>query len=238
MRQLILFITTIIAITGCQTMKSIAENPDTNVLDFFRKSKSFSLGDSFPEKGYKLQAFQYHNVELLRFDDNDTLYYIKYNPKREERNFFFTVINKQTVDTILVNTLSNNSPFTNSQRRIWLYNALNDLGIRNLTKNESLWTYFSPKYKMVKGNLPTEVVRTGFHREYEKFNFETAMKAYYEQRQPQHKLSGMEILGALYIINILSPTNGVNTRYSCKSCGLSFSNPGELRSHENAIHDY
>ena len=90
---------------------------------------------------------------------------------------------------------------------------------------------------MVKGDIPTDRVRTGFHREYEKFDYKTAMTKYYEQRHPQHKLTAIEALGALYIINMLSNSNA-NNSYPCRSCGLSFSNAADLRSHENAYHDY
>ena len=63
---------------------------------------------------------------------------------------------------------------------------------------------------MVKGNLPTDVVRTGYHREYETFNYETAQKAYYMQRHPEEKYKGMQLLGALYIINMLSGNKSPN----------------------------
>lgn len=55
-----------------------------------------------------------------------------------------------------------------------------------------------------KGNLPTDIVKSGFHREYEVFNYKAAQKAYYLQRHPEQKRSAFEILGALYIINHLS----------------------------------
>jgi len=219
-------------------MNTILANPDYDLLDLARTKKTFTLNEPFPEKGYILRGIHYRNIEIQRFSDNDTLYYLKYNPNHEERNFFYTFLNKQTVDTILVNSLDKRKTSSVYQREEWLDNALVELGIKDINKKESLWTYFAPKYKMVKGNLPTDRVRTGYHREYEKFNYKTAVTKYYEQRNPQHKLTGMEVLGALYIINMLSNSNGGNTRYSCRSCGLSFANPGDLRSHENAVHDY
>ena len=121
---------------------------------------------------------------------------------------------------------------------MWLYNVLNDLGIKNLTNKNSLWTYFTPKSKMVKGSLPTDVVKTGFHREYEQFNYATAMSHYYEQRNPQHKGNAIEALGALYIINKLYGSSSGDNAVYCRTCGLPFSNEGGLRSHENAAHDY
>ena len=227
-----------ILFSSCQTVNTILANPDYNLLDLARTKKSFTLNEPFPEKGYTLQGMHYRNIEVQRFTDNDTFYYIKYNPTREERNFYFTVIDKQTVDTILVNSLDKKKTASVYQRENWLDNALVKLGIKELNKNDGLWTYFAPKYKMVRGNLPTDRVRTGYHREYEKFSYNTAMTKYYEQRHPQHKLTAIEALGALYIINMLSNSNTGNTRYFCRSCGLSFSNAGDLRSHENAVHDY
>ena len=238
MRQILVILLASITFMGCQTMKNIVEHPDTDVLDMFRGQKTYNLNAPFPENGYKLQAVQYHNIELKKFSDNDTLYYIKYNPRREERNFYFTVIDKQTADTILANALSKTKNLSSSERRIWLYNALNNLGINNLNDNKGLWTYFAPKSKMVKGNLPTDAVRTGFHREYEQFNYSTAMTHYYEQRNPQHKMNAIEALGALYIINRLYGSNSGDNVVYCRTCGLPFSNEGELRSHENAAHDY
>lgn len=203
------------------------------------QEKTYALQDikSFPENGYKLTGMLYHNIEIHQFTDNDTLFYLKYNPKREERNFYFTVLDKQTINTILVNTLYKKETSSGFQKKRWLDNALVDLGIKDINNKNGLWTYFVPKYQIVKGNLPTDRVRTGFHREYEKFNYNTAKKKYYEQRHPQHKLTGMEILGALYIINMFSNSSS-NNSYQCSSCGLSFSNYADLRSHENAVHDY
>lgn len=227
-----------ILFSSCQTVNTILANPDYDLLDLARTKKSFTLNEPFPEKGYTLRGIQYRNIEVQRFTDNDTLYYLKYNPKHEERNFYFTVIDKQTVDTILVNSLDKKKTSSVYQRENWLDNALVQLGIKDINKKESLWTYFAPKYKMVKGNLSTDRVRTGYHREYEKFNYNTAVTKYYEQRNPQHKLSGMEVIGALYIINMLSNSNSKDTNYYCRTCGRSFQNAGELRSHENADHDY
>ena len=222
---------------SCQTVKTILNNPNYDLMDLARNNKSYTLNEPFPTKGYKLHGIHYRNIEIHRFTDNDTLYYLKYNPKHEERNFYFTVLDKQTVDTILVNSLSKKKGSTVYERENWLDGALVELGIKDINKKESLWTYFVPNYKIMKGNLPTDRVRTGYHREYEKFNYKTAMTKYYEQRHPQHKLTAIEALGALYIINMLSNSK-TNDRYSCRSCGLSFSNAADLRSHENAVHDY
>ena len=226
-----------ILFSSCQTMKTIMANPDYNLFDLARNKKSFTLNEPFPEKGYKLNGNYYRNIEVQRFTDNDTLYYLKYNPKHEERNFYFTVLNKQTVDTLLVNSLDKKKISSVYQREKWLDNALIELGIKDINKKESKWTYFAPKYKMVKGNFPTDRVRTGFHREYEKFNYNTALTKYYEQRHPQQKMTGMEVLGALYIINMLSNSKTNNNKYTCW-CGASFTNQADLRSHENAEHDY
>lgn len=224
--------------SSCQTVNTILANPDYDLLDLARTKKTFTLNEPFPEKGYTLRGIQYRNIEVQRFTDNDTLYYLKYNPKREERNFYFTIIDKQTVDTILVNSLDKKRTSSVYQRENWLDNALVQLGIKDINKKESLWTYFAPKYKMVKGNLPTDRVRTGYHREYEKFNYNTAVTKYYEQRNPQHKLSGMEVIGALYIINMLSNSNRSNTQFYCRTCGKPCHDEAELRSHENSDHDY
>ena len=223
-----------ILFTSCQTMNNIMANPDYNLLDLAKSKKSFTLNEPFPEKGYKLRGSLYYEIEVQRFTDNDTLYYLKYNPKREARNFYFTVIDKQTVDTLLVNTLSKKETLSAFQRRIWLDKALIELGIEDYQQKKGQWTYFVPKYKMVKGNLPTDIVKSGFHREYEKFNYNTALTKYYEQRHPQEKLSGMEVLGALVIINMLSGSSGDSHRYSCRSCPASFSNQADLLTHQNA----
>ena len=110
--------------------------------------------------------------------------------------------------------------------------ALVQLGIKNYQSNEGLWTYFAPKYKMVKGNLPTDIVKSGFHREYEVFNYKAAQKAYYLQRHPEQKRSAFEILGALYIINHLSKNgrkdNGIYYN------GLHFSNQADVENYKNA----
>lgn len=224
--------------SSCQTVNTIMANPDYNLLDLAKSKKSFTLNEPFPEKGYKLRGSLYYEIEVQRFTDNDTLYYLKYNPKREVRNFYFTVIDKQTVDTILVNTLGKKKTSSAYQRGNWLDNALVELGIKDYNQRESQWTYFAPKYKMVKGNLPTDIVKSGFHREYEKFNYKTALTKYYEQRHPHEKLSGMEVLGALYIINMLSGSSSGSNIYSCRSCTATFSNQADLRAHENAYHDY
>lgn len=194
----------VLTMSSCQTLKTIGENPNYDMLDLFRGSKSFDLSAPFPKNGYKLRGITYRNVEIQKLAGNDTLYYIKYNPKREERNFYFTVIDKQTADTILDNSLNKKKKPVVYHREEWLDQALIQLGIKNYTSNNSLWTYFKPEYKMVKGNLPTDAVRTGYHREYETFNYETAQKAYYTQRHPEEKHKGMQLLGALYIINMLS----------------------------------
>lgn len=194
----------VLTMSSCQTLKTIGENPNYDMLDLFRGSKSFDLSAPFPKNGYKLRGITYRNVEIQKLAGNDTLYYIKYNPKREERNFYFTVIDKQTADTILDNSLNKKKNPVVYHREEWLDQALIQLGIKNYTSNNSLWTYFKPEYKMVKGNLPTDAVRTGYHREYETFNYETAQKAYYTQRHPEEKHKGMQLLGALYLINMLS----------------------------------
>lgn len=200
----------VLTMSSCQTLKTIGENPNYDMLDLFRGSKSFDLFAPFPKNGYKLRGITYRNVEIQKLAGNDTLYYIKYNPKREERNFYFTVIDKQTADTILDNSLNEKKNPVVYHREEWLDQALIQLGIKNYTSNNSLWTYFKPEYKMVKGNLPTDAVRTGYHREYEMFNYETAQKAYYTQRHPEEKHKGMQLLGALYIINMLSEQKSPN----------------------------
>ncbi len=196
--------------SSCQTVNTILANPDYDLMDLTRIKKSFTLNEPFPEKGYKLRGIHYRNIEVQRFTDNDTLYYLKYNPKHEERNFYFTVIDKQTADTILDNSLNKKKTPVVYHRERWLDQALIQLGIQNYTNNNSLWSYFNPEYKMVKGNLPTDRVRTGYHREYETFNYETAQKAYYTQRYPEEKYKGMQLLGALYIINMLSGNKSQN----------------------------
>lgn len=204
MQKIIMLFIFVLTISSCQTLKSIGENPNYDMLDLVRGSKSFDLSAPFPKNGYKLRGITYRNIEIQKLAGNDTLYYIKYNPKREKRNFYFTVIDKQTADTILDNSLNKKKTPVVYHREQWLDQALIQLGIQNYTSNNSLWTYFKPEYKMVKGNLPTDIVRTGYHREYETFNYETAQKAYYMQRHPEEKYKGMQLLGALYIINMLS----------------------------------
>lgn len=236
-KQYLILVFTCVIVSSCQTVGSILSNTDYSYDQTGRK-KSFALNEPFPKKGYKLTGMHYHNIEIHQFIDNDTLYYLKYNPKREERNFYFTVLEKQTVDAILVNTLDKDKTPSVFRRREWLDNALIGLGIRDIENKDGQWTYFVPRCKLVKGNLPTDVVKTGFHYEYETFNYNTAKQKYYEQRHPRRKITGMEILGALYIINMLTNSANSNNVYTCRTCGISFSNPGYLRSHEIAVHEY
>lgn len=210
MQKIIMLFIFVLTISSCQTLKTIGENPNYDMLDLVRGAKSFDLSAPFPKNGYKLRGITYRNIEIQKLAGNDTLYYIKYNPKREERNFYFTIIDKQTADTILDNSLNKKKTLVVYHREQWLDQALIQLGIQNYTNNNSLWSYFKPEYKMVKGNLPTDRVRTGYHREYETFNYETAQKAYYTQRHPEEKYKGMQLLGALYIINMLSGNKSQN----------------------------
>ncbi len=232
MKKVILLLFATMSLTGCQTVKTILANPDYDMKDLFSSHSSFSPNSPFPEKGYKLRGIKYRNVEIQKFTDNDSLLYLKYNPQNEERSFYFSVIDKNTSDSILVYALDKKKISGVYQREEFVDKILILLGIRNYTSNEGLWTYFSPEYKMVKGNLPTDRVRTGYHREYEKFNYKAAQKAYYTQRHPEHKNSSFELLGALYIVNMLFGKDKNNDRIYYD--GLYFRNQADVEDYKNA----
>lgn len=219
-------------LTGCQTVQTIVSHPNYDMLDVFRGQKSFNSSNQFPAKGYKLRGLRYHNIVVNKFTDNDTLFYLKYNPRNEERNFYFSVIDKATADTLLSYSLDKNKMPGIYNREEYVDKALTRLGIQDCTSSEGLWTYFSPKYKIVKGNRPTDVVRTGYHREYEKFNYKTARKAYYLQRHPEQKRSAFDIIGALYIINQLSNKGNSGNRVYYN--GLYFRNQADVEDYKNA----
>ena len=228
----LLVIMACILFTGCQTVNTIVNHPDYDMLDLLRGQKSYSANTPFPTKGYKLRGIRYRNVQILKFPDNDSLYYLKYNPKNEERNFYFSIIDKETKDSILVNALDKQKTPNIYHREEYVDKALVSLGIKEFSSNNGLWTYFAPKYRMVKGNLPTDIVRTGYHREYDKFNYNTALKSYYLQRHPEQKISGFEILGALYIINMLSNHNKKDNGVYYN--GLRFRNQADVENYKNA----
>lgn len=221
-----------ILLTSCQTVQTIVNHLDYDMLDLFRGQKTFNQANHFPTKGYKIRGIRYHDVVVKKFTDNDSLFYLKYNPQNEERNFYFSVIDKATADTLISYALDKKKISGVYHREEYVDKALTQLGINNYKSNEGLWTYFAPKYKMVKGNLPTDVVRSGYHREYETFNYKSAQKAYYLQRHPEQKRSAFEILGALYIINHLSKNkktdNGINYN------GLHFRNQADVEDYKNA----
>ena len=221
-----------ILFTGCQTVQTIVSHPDYDMFDLLRGHNTYNQTQQFPSKGYKIRGIRYHDVVVKKFPDNDSLFYLKYNPKYEERNFYFSVIDKYTVDTLLSYALDKKKVSGVYRREEYVDKALVQLGIKNYQSNEGLWTYFAPKYKMVKGNLPTDIVKSGFHREYEVFNYKAAQKAYYLQRHPEQKRSAFEILGALYIINHLSKygkkDNGIYYN------GVHFRNQADVEDYKNA----
>lgn len=233
MKKLILFSTTLMFV-ACQTTDTIAKLSGYDTQSLAKGQKSFSLDNPFPEKGYELKGCLYRNVEIHKFSDNDTLYYIKYNPGREERNFYFTVIDKQTTDTILDNALNKNKIRSVYKREEWLDGALKELGIQDYRQTKGRWTYYAPKSKMVKGNLSTDRVRTGYHREYEQLTYESACKTYYTQRNPRPKYTGMEILGALYIINNFFPNDNTKREGKTQWDLLNDAQKAIIHEHDNA----
>lgn len=194
-------------LSSCETFKTIVENPNSDLFDMFRTQQNYTLNEPFPAKGYQLKGEIYRNIELQKYSDNDTLYYLKYKPNRNNKDFYFININKPTADTILYNVLNKEQNPEVYKREQWLDNTLIELGIKDLSQKNKYWTHYTPKMIIVKGNLPSGAVRTGYHKEYEKFNFTTAQRAYYEQRHPTKKISGMEVLGALYVASLLSGNN-------------------------------
>lgn len=234
-KTLLLILIIVFTLTGCETLKTIAQHPEYDALDLLRgrASKSYTSNTAFPEKGYRLRGVHYTNVELHKFTDNDTLYYIKYNPGREERNFYFTVIDKATKDSLLVNSLDKKKTPVVYKREQYLDDALIDLGIKDYANIKGLWTHFVPKNKWVKGDRPTDMVKMGYHKEYEVFNYAAAKKAYHEQRHPEEKITGAEVLGALIIINMLSKSRNNNTTSKTLFDSLSPAQKAVIHDHNN-----
>ena len=56
----------VLTMSSCQTLKTIGENPNYDMLDLFRGSKSFDLSAPFPKNGYKLRGITYRNVEIQK----------------------------------------------------------------------------------------------------------------------------------------------------------------------------
>ena len=115
-----------------------------NSLCVINAQKPYNPAQPFPKKGYRLQAKSYRNIELHKFEDNDTLYYLKYNPTRELHNFTFAVITKDVKDTILSNT--DKQKYTSKERKEWLEKLLLKTKINNLSSKKSRWKYYNYKY--------------------------------------------------------------------------------------------
>ena len=91
-----------------------------------------------------------------------------------------------------------------------------------------------PERKLVKGNSFTEVVRTGYHYEYEKFNYKTATAKLYQKRNPSSKYKGMQAIGALFIMSMLSNNKQKENEYKTQWDMYSDAQKAAIHEHDNA----
>ena len=230
----ILLVIYIVTLTGCQTMKTMVEHPDYNIFDSFQSSAAYDSNKPFPKKGYSLRGLRYKNIVVNKFNDNDTVYYIKYTTGFDESRFYFTFINKKTADIIIANSRDKNVNPNRYEREKWLDNTLVRMGIQDRNNKTSLWTYFEPKRKIVRGNLPTDAVRTGYHYEYEKFNYTTANKKFNEKLNPELKHYGMTLLGQLWIMSMLTNNKQKENEYKTQWDILNNAQKAVIHEHDNA----
>ena len=180
MRRLLLLLITLTTFMSCDTMKELMESSNSNLLSGIQKktAQSYRPSDPFPKDGYKIKGGTYRDIEVHKFTDNDTLYYIAYKHYQKKDGFYFSVIDRMTANAILENALNNKNIPDAYERQKWLDYTLEELGIEDLSIKNKRWTYFRPKDKMVKGNLPTDRVRTGWHHEKEKLTYKVAQRVY------------------------------------------------------------
>lgn len=224
----------LVSLTGCQNLAGFVNAGECNMFDVFRTGGSYNPNDPFPKKGYTLQGINYRNVIINKFTDNDTMYYIKYNPRIGEEKFYYTFINKETADILIANSRDNKKRPNVYDREKWLDDALIKMGIKNRADKNSVWTYFVPDRKLVKGNSFTEVVRTGYHYEYEKFNYKTATAKLYQKRNPSSKYKGMQAIGALFIMSMLSNNKQKESEYKTQWDMYSDAQKAAIHEHDNA----
>lgn len=223
-----------VSLTGCQTISNIIENPDNIFGNTYSNNDSYNPNNPFPSKGYTLQGMTFRNIVINKFIDNDAMYYIKYKTGKDDNKFYYTIINKETADLIISKSKDKNIYPNRYDREKWLDNTLVKMGINNRNDRNSLWTYFEPKRKLVKGNLPTDVVLTGYHYEYEQFNYKTATEKLCNKRNLRSKRTGIEVLGALYLMNLLSNNKQKESEYKTQWDMYSDAQKAVIHQHDNA----
>lgn len=185
----------------------------------FKKKKDFVPGSPIPPNGIKIDSNRYQYLLLLPFPDNDSVYTIVYREhedgksyvrKYNERFYYhMLLVDRETADTILYNTLNKSSEPNKLKRQDWLDRTLVTLGIKNRgNKPTSNWIFYKPR-KVVVGNTGTP----GSGRiEFESFSYKVVQRCMQEQYSPTLKLSGMEILGAMMLYNMFrrSKTSSTN----------------------------
>ena len=190
----------------------------------------YKSGETFPKGGYRLHSTHYGDVYLKSFPDNDSLYYLQYPIKRYEdgREFYFLVIDEVSKDSILEHSM-NKDAFKMLERIQWLNTFLKATKIFEVENRNSIWTK-SRGVPTMSMNPPQF-----YGGRYHPLTYKKALQDY----KKRNSIGAFEALGAIAIFNILNGSNksGEN-KYSCGTCGATFSDQGALRSHQNAIHDY
>ena len=142
------------------------------------KKKEYIPGEPWPENGYDLSYYAaLHKFTVQRFIDNDTLYYLKIqlHAKDKPNDFYFMTIDKPTVDSLLICTLTTQKFQKLRQKFHWMYEfkqkintdaVLNDRLYTDVSKTQ--WTFCSLKKNQT-------------------FNTKTAEMAYTLQRTPKKK---------------------------------------------------
>jgi len=186
--------------------------------EIFKKKKDFIPGSPIPPKGIKIDGNRYQFLLLLPFPDNDSVFTIVYREheggksyvrKYNERFYYhMLLVDRETADTILYNSLNQNSEPSKLKRQDWLDRTLVTLGIKNRgNKPTSNWIYYKPK-KVLVGNTGTP---GSGHVEFEPFSYKVVLRCMQEQYSPTLKLSGMEILGAMMLYNMFRRSKASST---------------------------
>lgn len=190
--------------------------------------KKYKPGKAFPKGGYQISSSA-GTFYLKGFEDNDTVFYIQYPNKRypDGRRFYFILIDKATRDTIIDRSL-NTEKYKMVERSQWTTHLINSTMKYNLEGKNSLWT--PSKGVPTMSMTPPSYYGGRFHP----LTYKKAL----QDIQKRNSLSGMEILGAMAILNLMSGKGGGDSNYYCSQCGLPFSSESEKRNHENAVHDF
>lgn len=141
----------------------------------------YSPGEPWPENGYDLSSYAMHlKVSVQRFQDNDTLYYLKMTPYAMKKydGYYFMTINKQAADSIITNTLTDEKFKKLRHRDRWFQNLMKNLGAEIIYRslNSGIGNYYEKQVNNTEWS---------YYKNNQKLNTKTALQAYETQRNPQ-----------------------------------------------------